>query len=459
MNFSVRVFFFKIFLIKFTYQISNGCLHSMSSLLTNCFHLSSQKLECTNFTSLNELNLTPCLTTYKPLYNYIRLKPNKPIIFDNQLDLRHLTFDSKRFQFILENFNGFEITFNPFLNSHDSASSQQRLHYLSISNSNFKFFYRNNTFDWICDLVMNADTSIKPLFSSYRVVYLGGTEQNDFITYTHSLCPVIFKDSRLDSLYFFNITLRNRPQFIQFEKNQSNLINSVIKNLHIQSSVVKLDNLFLDKIVFKSLEKLSIEFSYLVSIKTDLFAAFHHLKQINLWIFNMRSFLYATLDDNKWMSFINRENASEQVYIEFNDEKSEYDFPDKDFCLFKHFPHANRVFPILKNSNRKRNLNCTCTIVWLLKEWHHADKNIRTELISSCFRSKSSYFDFSSDKDFSQHFQSLIEKCNLNERVQKCFSHTYKKHSLKDYFLSSGRRNLLHFVLKPLFILFYLFIL
>ena len=433
--------FFKIILIKTSYQISNnGCLHSMSSVLTNCFHLSNQKLECTNFTSFNELNLTPCVPSYKALYSYIKLKPNKPIIFDNQLDLRHLTFDTKRFQFILENLEGIEITFNPFLTLNESPLfHQQRLHYLSISNSNFKFFYRNNTFDWICDLVMNADKNLKPLFSSFRVVYLGGTETTDFITYTHSLCPVIFKDSFIDSLYFFNITLRNRPQFIQFERNQSNLINSTIKNLHIQSSVVKLDNLFLEKNVFGSIEKLSIEFSYIVSIKTDLFTSFPHLKQINLWIFNMRQFLYASLDNNKWMAHINRENTSEQVYIEFNDEKSEYEYPEKDFCLFQHFPHANKVFPILKNSNRKRYLNCTCTIIWLLKEWHHADKNIRTEFISNCFRSKSSYFDFNSD--YSQHFQNLVEKCNLNERIQKCYSNSHKKTLLKDFFLSSGGRN------------------
>ena len=434
---------------------------SFSTYLPKCFHLSTQKLECTNFTTFNQLNFQPCISALKPVYSYIKLKPDKPIIFDNKLDLRHLAFDSKRFQLILENLSGFEITFNPFFSFFESTpllGQYSQLPYLSIAKSNFKFLYRNNTFDWICDLVMNADNGLKPLLSSFRVVYLGGTEPNDYITYPHSMCPVIFKDARLESVYFFNITLKNRPEFLQFETNQSKLINSVVKNVHIQSSIVKLDHLFLDKNVFKSIEKLSIEFSYLVSIKEDLFRSFNHVKQINLWIFNLRQFLHAaSSNENKWLHFINKENTSDQVFIEFNDEKNEYDYSERDFCLFKHFPHENRVFPILKNSDRRRHLNCTCTIVWLLKEWQHAEKNIRTELVSSCFRSKTSLSHHINDYDanFSHYFESLVEKCQLTEKLRGCFAVSYGRSPLKDLFSSSASKRSIFDVLNFICLIYF----
>ena len=40
----------------------------------------------------------------------------------------------------------------------------------------------------------------------------------------------------------------------------------------------------------------------------------------------------------------------------------EYDFPNEDFCHFKHFPHSNLVFPII---NTKLDLECSCTLLWL----------------------------------------------------------------------------------------------
>jgi hypothetical protein len=41
----------------------------------------------------------------------------------------------------------------------------------------------------------------------------------------------------------------------------------------------------------------------------------------------------------------------------------DYAFPDEDFCLFWPFPHEQLVYMVFD----KANLNCTCTILWLLK--------------------------------------------------------------------------------------------
>jgi hypothetical protein len=92
-----------------------------------------------------------------------------------------------------------------------------------------------------------------------------------------------------------------------------------------------------------------------------------------------------------------------QIYIELNDEKSGYDYPDEDFCLFKYFPHSKLVFPIVKSNIE---LNCTCTIAWLIQYWRFSFKDIKTSCLSNCF---------------SSNFSLLVEQCNFDYRISQCF--------------------------------------
>ena len=54
--------------------------------------------------------------------------------------------------------------------------------------------------------------------------------------------------------------------------------------------------------------------------------------------------------------------GSPKAYGSFN---RKYEYPDVDFCLFKHFPHTRLVFPALIFNSR---VNCTCTMSFLVKE-------------------------------------------------------------------------------------------
>ena len=379
----------------------NYCLNYKKS----CFCQSNERLECNNFSEFKELKLRD-LTNDKKL-TYIRIKPTSPLILDNRLDLNGLNIDHNRIQILFENLLGIELTSSPF----ESVNVNKQLNYLSISNSTLDFYYRNKTFDWICDLVL-SDFKLKPLFSSFRTVFLG---QLDKVKYPARLCPVVFKDANIDSLYLFNLTEENRPSFLQFNSSffPISSLNSVINNVHIQSSHIRLDYELLDRNVFKYMRKLSIEFSSLSYIEPEILKGFKSLRQVNLWLFNFGEFIRSS--NNKWLHYLNHDlnvnlsNSNQvdsyrdkQVLVEFNDEKNEYEYPDVDFCLFKYFPHHKLVYPLIKSS---KNLNCTCTLIWLLRYSTYSSVSLKTDAVMDCL----------------YNFDYMVRKCYLSERLKACF--------------------------------------
>lgn len=430
----------KIFLNK---RSLNHCLNYQPY----CECKTTEKVECRDFRNFTELNFKmkhQYIPNYKRIH-YFKLHPQEPIKFDNSLDLGGLNFDHQRLQLILNNFNGIQLESNPF--NVYIKKSIERLGYTSndetnflfnkiiMNNFTFKFFYRQSSdFNWICDLIIK-DAQLKPLFSSFRTVILGFL---NYINYETRLCPVIFKDAKIESLYFYNLTTQNRPNFLDINlpiaSDNSDELNSVVKTLHIQWSEISLDENLLNKNVFKNLEKLSLEFCTLISIEKHTFKELKNMQFVSLWLFNLQQFFQSS--DNEWFRYLNYKsdevNLNElthspwinlpllnyngtskskilhkQMYIEFNDENATYTYPDGDFCLFKYFPHSKLVFPIV-NSNRP--LNCTCTLVWLLKHSNVSMKNIQTESVSSCFKS-------------AEYFNRLVWKCDFTRRIRKCFNH------------------------------------
>ena len=111
-------------------------------------------------------------------------------------------------------------------------------------------------------------------------------------------------------------------------------------------------------------------------------------------------------NDLTWMTCLNSNETRKQLYIEFNDESASYAYADDDFCLFKNFPHMNLVFPII---NTRRLLNCTCTLIWLLKEWQNAENSIQhTDSVQNCF----------------VNFEKRFKNCKFKTRLNLCFEQT-----------------------------------
>ncbi|CAF0946404.1 unnamed protein product [Brachionus calyciflorus] len=407
-------------------QINFVLIYSINHCLNyepQCQCKSSERIECTNFNNFTKLNFK--LPTNKKMpnlkhYYYMKISPNEPIKFDNALNLDDLNLDMNKFQLILNNIDSFELTSNPFLKY--TQKTETPLSVISINNSSFKFVYRNKEFDWFCDLV-TKDTELNPLFTSFKSLYLGHAS---YVNFKNKICPVVFKNTNLETLIISNMSLTNRLEFLPLDKLEINL-NSKIRNFHLQSSEIFLDNSLLDKNVFKLLNKLSIEFSNLTGLSKDVLKPFKFLKSINLWLFNLDEFIINSGLD--WLIYVNEDLrlfydyekldkkfdkmkeivSRRQVILELSDERGLYGYPESDFCLFKNFPHSRLIFPIIKTN---RELECTCTVVWLVQFWKYAHRDLRTSSVIKCFNLTTISFDL------------MVYNCNFPKRLKSCFNNS-----------------------------------
>ncbi len=128
------------------------------------------------------------------------------------------------------------------------------------------------------------------------------------------------------------------------------------------------------------------------------------MKNLNIYVVNLSDSEYVT---------------AQQMIIEFNDESNTYTYPEEDFCNFVHFPHENRVFPLI---NTKQDLSCTCTLLWLIQRHNESEKVLETRAIQNCWRSG----------DLRQR----IMKCNFDQKVSECL-----RKSQRRYYSSSGNNS------------------
>lgn len=369
--------------------------------------------------------------------------------------------------YVLENIESIELTQNLVINTNNSNDEAFELkNYFYLSKSVFKFLYRNNTFDWICDLMMH-DMKLFPIFSSFKYIFLGYFGR---INYISQICPIVFKNSYIEKLYLFNLTINNVLHFVDttnLDQHLLNSLNSTIKNLHIQfSQLNRLNDQLLNKYVFKDLTSLSIEFSNLTCIEKNLFKdSFPNLSKLTLWLSNMGNFLNGSSDDNEWMKYLNfdvninlTKNTSENDYqlinsnkkqfiLEFYDETDSYQYTDNDICLFKHFPHHKLVFPLIRTNNLV--LNCTCTLVWLFQHHRYSRINLSHRSIMNC------------NLDNEYKFKLMMQKCKLNEKMRNCFleqNDIIENKSTVDYLVVNSCSSCLKIKFKFI-ILFYFLIL
>lgn len=375
-----------LFEIRKIFNLKEFCPQSRPQ----CSCLADDILQCDNFTSLNKLKLDSKLASVTLASTDADFRLNYNINIDN------LNLDEYTFELRLTNLNGIDIDENPFLNQ--TVKLEKQFSYLHLSNSTLNFYYRKKSFEWICDLVVNDET-LFPVFASFRHVFIGYFSR---VSFTSEICPVVFKNAKIDWLYVSSISPNNKFKFIQL--NTTNL-NSQIKYFQIQSSNLDiLDKKLLDKNVFKHIEKLSIEFSNLNKIEKNLFRSFKDLRRINLWLYNIREFFH---EDTSWLESLNLK-STKQFFLELSDESNTYTYPDEDLCLFQKFPHSHRVFPLIRSN---LDLNCTCTLVWLLSHWHKSEKDIRTRSVLGCLK----------------EFQTRLHNCKLKEKLDACNWHKEDK--------------------------------
>lgn len=398
-----------------------------------------------NFNSFNELNFT---NFEQVLETNIILMPNKFILLNDSLNLTGLTVNlygfkilnpySIRFYLCLNNLKGIDLESNPIKTLKAKPEPLDKCYILF--NSNFDFYHKNKLIDsGNCDLkLLLVETSF---FSNIPILDVSMSS----IKFKPNMCPLIFYNASI-SIFKLSSTnsllIRNVFSFENISLDLAIFIRSKISAFQVNFYHADLDSSLLDKNVFRSTRILSIR-GIVNSIQFDLFKSFLNLRFLNFRLENLRNFFKKDL---KWINYLNYmkkfdlENIKDlanikdyfqlvitQILPKFN----YYDYPDKDFCLFKDYPHEKLVLALLDPIQNNTN-DVSCTFLYLTKYSHYFQDDLYTKygirLLSINFDLKEAYkvsyieeeyLKFKSlnrlNTNCTQFIQNKLKLCSLNE--------------------------------------------
>lgn len=242
-----------------------------------------------------------------------------------------------------------------------------------------------------------------------------GVYVQDTVRFDSMICPLVFKDSDLNMFYLtyqINTSFaRNLIKFERFHTNKS--LNSQIRGCSLDYAY----NLFIDfsqleQNLFQHLKQLGFK-GVFIGFREDLFRSIQNLSYLLFGMRNTRQFFHSST--NKWISYLNNriepyEKLSKlstsdlELYVDkhkldwvitFDDYI--YDFPDEDFCLFRHLSYKQLVFP--HPVYGKKYLS-TCLQKFLFSYQHKIKENL----------------------DMTEEFynKSFEQECNFTGRLQMC---------------------------------------
>ena len=366
-------------------------------------------LNCYNFTTLDELTEDLESINAEKGIKKIRFSPKSLLKLDkDSIQLKSIEdFFDDNYEVILENIDGFEFNFNPFDRVKTKALK------LELNNVKISFFDKQDIdISANCTLDIFKIDSQLPLFSIFEIIHL-----NQNINYENPICPVLFKRSSTKKLIVNDA--KNKFEFtrlIPSNLNRTLKSNSIIEYELLNLDADKLDETILTEELFTNLEKFkltesseSTESSF-VEISSKFFINYKKLTELYLEIQDFESFYKTSFE---WITNLNsgNDNQNKQFKLILKDNnKSPYEYNDDDFCVFSQFPHDKNVFPIIKYSQNYDYENCSCTLLWLNKNYESfSDQSVYSEndtAISVCL------------KDFKE----LYQQCNMTSKLDSCRS-------------------------------------
>ena len=196
---------------------------------------------------------------------------------------------------------------------------------------------------------------------------------------------------------------------------------------------IDLNSDILSRFVFGQVNSLDIN-GQLNSVQTDLFKSFSKLKILRFRTQNVKG-LFSR--NNEWLNYLNNDvhvNLDNVFDIEKNFEKElflvlyqtfssivYYDYPDKDFCYFRNFPHERLVVAQLKPLSK---LNCSCTQLFLMQRLTNVINFYSDQLVDDYYFLSKFYFaeitERNMPKCFSSDIQSMVNKCDYKKRLNIC---------------------------------------
>jgi hypothetical protein len=387
------MFALRIFEIMLLLFFSNG--NSLD--LPFCELIDGKGLECSGFTSFNQLNFTN-LTVQT---DYILLEPLIKLRLDSDLNLTSLNRNQTN-KLILRNLNGFDATYNPFVGMSQLLS-------LEIVSSDWQF-------DFNCS---DDHLNEKLLFEGLDLNELH-IKEPQFMT---PLCPLLFRNTTIRKLLIQSISpvkfdsLNDLTTDIYADIMQLKIIYGYSYFLQVLNS-----ESILNEYLFKSVQLIEINQCYLQSIDTLSLAKLTHLRELRLIGFDLKKLFDNGMD---WLESINL-NSTDYFILKFSiNILYKLEYGDDEFCYFQNFPHDRLILPLFYyNENDFESpeleylLPCSCTIYWLYRD---------------TYKMASDYFSNSTDrKYFPVHCfsidQALIDEqldfCQNELRVEECQNKT-----------------------------------
>jgi hypothetical protein len=262
-----------------------------------------------------------------------------------------------------------------------------------------------------------------------------------FSVTSEMMCPFLFLKSNLKLLSispissslvekhsFYFQTLHNRTDEIDLDSKIFQFIISVYR--------VDLNENLLSPLVFRQLKILDIN-GQLNSIESDLFKSFKQLKMLRLRSQNIKK-LFSR--QNEWLNYLNyhvyvdsynpydismnRDSILFLILFQIYSNLEYYDYPDKDFCYFKNYPHERLVLPQLKPVSKS---SCSCTELFLIHKLvdysnglHFYDNKLLTDYNLPPHSYDDDIYDIRFSVCLEQDIHSMIDKCEFKKRLNNC---------------------------------------
>ena len=420
-----------------------------------------------NFNDLNQLNFN-CSKMIN--LSFLELKPLNKIILNDSLILNDLTIKPVKdqiFSVMFNNFKGFDIQSNSFkkIKFIDFNLNQT---VWNIKNSYFDFYFKETNLNNYCNESLNISTNF---FSSSYIIVL-----HDTTRYSDKTCPLLFKNY---NLIFFGIKISSTFIYKNELKFQ-NLSNDFLTK-HLNSSILhfeitlfhsSLSTHLMNKHIFKKLNVLDL-IGQIRYIQDDLFKSFNDLKILR---FRMQSIKSLFTQNNKWLNYLNYNKTDRDLNSQFSiqymfllniyqtfENVTFYDYPEKDFCLFENFPHKRLVLPHLQPDTKS---TCSCTQLYLIQYSYKYSSYLyyylgeHTNLVTNYYQYE--YYSNIDIDTFSKcinySIETVISKCNFNNRINKCQIKEAIKEDSKFYFyvndwheLSKYSKLIISVYLNPVF--------
>jgi len=401
------------FLILVLIVIINTNRIQLQQMDSFCQNQENNEIVCSGFTDFAQLNLSYFKPSNDNGYSSLVFKPLNSIILDDSLNLINLKVE-ENYTIEFDSLKGLNLLTNPlaFLDLNKKAI-------LKIKNSKFEIFYENNMIDVdTCNYIIQNELIVPILYTCRKFIL------DNPLYSSMPICPVLFEGTYLELFQVQDITSNNNFSFIDSSLlNLTNLTYSFDININtfiIDSSDIVLDESILNSFVFAKLSYLSITNSLLRNIQKDLFKSFSFMKVFEVKLYNFKEFIQTAEKNDSWISYLNSNisvdltnetdfinNRNFKMEFRLTDLGGAYLFPNEDFCIFKNFPHSKLVVPII---NTKENLDCTCTLLYLLqyKSLYEEDSfNIlETPSVTKCLN----------DPNFTQ----LISECDFDWKMRAC---------------------------------------